>query len=176
MNPKLRIEVNLGLILMSWGIAFGCSPWAETSYARQQSSEASRGERERYVASPPAFACIHKDGRGVLIPLSSAVRDTIWIEGAPFSPLYHRADPPYPDSAEWFRRREPVILGSHTFAWYGMPVVAIPHEEIVPVGEYCGITVFAEDTEGPYYDAVFLPIGEGCEFQPYYPIGRRNEG
>jgi hypothetical protein len=72
----------------------------------------------------------------------------------------------YAEGATWFIRNEPIALAGRRFEKYGMIRVIGP-ADVAPVGEYQGVTVFAEPANAARPSIVYLPVRRGCEFQPY---------
>lgn len=86
----------------------------------------------------------------------------------------------YPASAatasgrDWFLRDEPLFLNGRAYVKFGIPRTLEP-SEIVRIGEYSGIPLFtpipAGEPEGGY-PTLYIPVEDGCLFQPYQPRAR----
>jgi hypothetical protein len=150
----------LGLILAIGGCGLHSNSVVDST------PQSGRALQEGTEGGSPESGCILRSGTPELVRRDLAVRDTLWVGGLPY-PLYAPAEPPFPDSMAWFISRQPITFNGQTFVWYGNPVAA-PGREIVPVGEYQGVTVYTEFPMEEKYQAIFVSVAPGCAFQPYY--------
>ena len=122
---------------------------------------------------PPADTaryCLIVDGELADLPVEVDPRtgDTL-VAGRRLDEVMRAAPSPYFNLAEW-RFEEPMVtVGGRRYVSYGVPRV-MPASEMVRVGEYRGLPLFAsrrmEDDED---DAVrFLATRPGCEFQLFW--------
>lgn len=72
----------------------------------------------------------------------------------------------YAAGQTFFINNEPVMFGGRRFVKFGLSRV-IGAQELARVGETTGVQVFAEAGAAAPYDAIYLPVRTGCEFQPY---------
>jgi len=73
----------------------------------------------------------------------------------------------YASRTTWYVANEPVTFNGKRYYKYGLPRVLGPRD-VVHVGSYRGVAVFAEPDANPGHpEVVFLPVNPACEFQPY---------
>jgi hypothetical protein len=92
--------------------------------------------------------------------------DTL-VDERPVDHAFPTSTPPYAAQADWFKAREPIVFQDRAYYWNGRRVVLSP-DELRTVGEFRGIPLFAEVDEAAGLSILFVPVGRGCEFQPYY--------
>jgi hypothetical protein len=110
--------------------------------------------------------CVVRRGELVLVPLEYNTRtgDTTY-QGVPLARAFP-LDSAYAEAADWFAASEPIRFDGRTFARYGDPRL-LGIGEVMPVGEYRGVGVYAEaGLTGPPA-VLYLPVRPGCMFQPY---------
>lgn len=114
--------------------------------------------------------CVYSDGKLREVPMKYVVETGDSLIGERrFSQVHPTTTPPYAAGAEWFVRKEPIVVGSGEHARkspYGLGRV-LGISEIEQVGEWRGVPVFAEAGATGTPDAVYLLVRPGCEFQPY---------
>jgi hypothetical protein len=103
------------------------------------------------------------------------------VEFQPSDSTYHgvplnSAFPPdstYAGYALWYASSQPIRLLGGTYVKYGLPRVLGP-SDVVPVGIYLGVQVFAEPAAGAGHpEVIYLPTRPGCEFQAYQRAGMK---
>ncbi|HEX8394189.1 MAG TPA: hypothetical protein VF665_17735 [Longimicrobium sp.] len=72
----------------------------------------------------------------------------------------------YAAGATWFINNEPVMVMGRRYVKYGVPRV-LGVTDVTRVGEYQGVSVFAENGAAGMPEVIYLPVRSGCEFQPY---------
>jgi hypothetical protein len=118
-------------------------------------------------------ACVVRDGRmeDVDIDYNTASGDTTY-QGRPFHAAFP-VDSTYALDASWYRDSEPLWFGQGRYVKYGQPRI-LGTTDVVPVGTFRGVTVFAEPSanrERP--EVIYLPVDPVCDFQPYVVTGPR---
>ena len=66
----------------------------------------------------------------------------------------------------WFINNEPIKFKGRSYVKYGLPRVLAP-TDVVAVGDVPGSIAFAEPSAKAPIEVIYLPVREGCEFQPY---------
>lgn len=72
----------------------------------------------------------------------------------------------YVGSSRWFIDSKPVVFKLKKYVKYGLPRVLQP-TDVRKVGIYQKAAVFAEPSAARNPEVIYLPVREGCEFQPY---------
>lgn len=128
------------------------------------------------ILSPPAVrpvaACVIRDGE-----LTEIVFDYEFISGdstyrgVPFSRAFP-LDGQYAEPAGWFAGGEAIrFRPGPWFVKYGLPR-ELDRRDLVRVGEYRGVGVYAEVGQDASADVVYLPVRPGCIFQTYVPVAK----
>jgi hypothetical protein len=124
----------------------------------------------RPIPSPPAPAprraievCGVRGGELARVPaeLDPATGDTT-VNGVAFRDAFPASETA--GEAAWLRGGEPVVIGRQRFVPFGPPRVIDP-AQLARVGEFRGIAMFG--VPGARLDVVYVPVRQGCEFQPY---------
>jgi hypothetical protein len=158
-RPRDMMLPLLRTIGLAASIAFGLT--AVRPLAAQHDSQSSR---------PDSTLCVVMNGELVELPMEvdAQTGDTL-IGGRTLDEVMLTAPSPYFNMAAW-RFEEPMVtIDGRRYVSYGLPRV-MPASEMVRVGEYRGLPLFAsrrmEDDED---DAVrFLATRPGCEFQLFW--------
>jgi len=117
------------------------------------------GEEERYYPPPPeAPGTVHRVG----------------VRGGPRGEALHL---PLADSirvaagAEWFERKEPIVVGGYRVVMYGLPRT-LGDGDVVRWGIFDGIPIYVEPTSlrERIPEVVYLPVDRAGMFQPYQNI------
>jgi hypothetical protein len=119
------------------------------------------------VIVDPAWVCVVKNGTmaNVDVEFNPHTGDTT-VAGRPLHDAYPMTSE-YAAAAPWYKRGQPVVFANHRLVQYGLPRV-LGVGDVVPVGTYQGVTVFAEPTmDVRYPDVIYLPVDPQCIFQPY---------
>src|SRR5215218_8902633 len=74
--------------------------------------------------------------------------------------------PEYAGGANWYVNNEPVTADRRRLVKYGLPRV-LGATEVVKVGTYLGVPLFAEPSAPRPLTVVYAPVTPFCEFQPY---------
>lgn len=116
------------------------------------------------VTVDPLRICVVKDGRMEYVTgrYDSATGDTL-VEGR----RVHEAYPltaAYASGTDWFARDYNLSYNGLYFR-YGLPRTLLPGD-VVPVGAFRGITVFAEPSDSRRV-VIYLPVDPFCTFQAY---------
>jgi hypothetical protein len=120
--------------------------------------------------APPAVnpmrdiqVCVVENGmlRNMTVQYNTQTGDTT-MNGQRFSPSMTG----YAAGATWFINNEPVMVMGRRYVKYGLPRV-LGVNEVTRVGEYQGVSVFAETGATGTPEVLYLPVRAGCEFQPY---------
>lgn len=111
--------------------------------------------------------CIVEDGqlREVRANYDPSSGDTT-VGSQPFRRAHPSTTPPYAAGAVWYINNQPITHDGGTFVKYGLPRV-LGTDEVAPVGSNDGVPVFAEAGTSAPRDVVYIPVRQGCEFQPY---------
>ncbi|HKP74880.1 MAG TPA: hypothetical protein VJT67_05020, partial [Longimicrobiaceae bacterium] len=119
------------------------------------------------VTYDPIFVCVVRNGRLEEVPIQySTARGDSTYRGQPLSVAFP-TDSTFALNAAWYRNNEPIAFGGGRYLKYGLPRILGP-TDVVPVGAFRGVTVFAEPSAPrPRPDVIYLPVQPGCEFQPY---------
>lgn len=115
--------------------------------------------------------CVVRNGRmeDVEIEYNPQRGDTTYL-GRPLSAAFP-TDSTYALNAAWYRDGEPIWVGQGRYVKHGLPRI-LGTTDVVPVGTFRGVTVFAEPVANRGRPAViYLPVRPGCEFQPYIATG-----
>jgi hypothetical protein len=72
----------------------------------------------------------------------------------------------YVGSSSWFIESKPVVFKRKKYVKYGLPRV-LGVGDVNKVGIYKKAGVFAEPSAPRIPEVIYLPVREGCEFQPY---------
>jgi hypothetical protein len=93
---------------------------------------------------------------------------TIIVNGVrkDFNSVYPVTGAGYAATQPWFINNELVNFSGKPFVKYGLPRV-LGINEIVKAGVYKGVGVFAEPGYKGAPEVIYLPVRQGCEFQPY---------
>jgi hypothetical protein len=124
-----------------------------------------RGPAARDDGQDSVMVCVVRNGQlaEVRATVDGQTGDTL-VNGRPFAELFPA--PQYLAAAAWAARGEWVIYDRRRYISYGTPRV-LPATDLVRVGEYRGVPLFARNLEGAYR-SVYLPTRPGCEFQLYH--------
>ncbi|HEY0026127.1 MAG TPA: hypothetical protein VGB24_24770 [Longimicrobium sp.] len=122
------------------------------------------------VAPPPPMnpmrdvqVCVVENGmlRNVTVQYNTQTGDTT-MNGQRFAPPMTG----YAAGASWFINNEAVMVMGRRYVKYGLPRV-LGVNEVTRVGEYQGVSVFAETGATGTPEVLYVPVRSGCEFQPY---------
>jgi hypothetical protein len=128
-------------------------------------------------AAPPEehsiMICVLVDGfpQYVEVVTRPTVGDTLYVTGQgvrrPLRAAFP-APPPTASGRDWFEREEAVFLNGREYVRFGVPRV-VAREEVARIGEYRGVPLFAGATDRAdgLPTVLFLPVQDGCIFQPY---------
>lgn len=112
--------------------------------------------------------CVVRNGRmeEVSADYDAATGDTT-VNGRPVREVYP-ATAEHAAAAPWFVNNEPIIFRDRRYVRYALPRTLGP-AEVVPVGSYQGVTVFAEPglEDARVFEVLFLPVTPDCQFQSY---------
>jgi hypothetical protein len=72
----------------------------------------------------------------------------------------------YAAGAAWFINNEAITVMNRRYVRYGLPRV-LGVNEVSRVGEYQGVSLFAEAGAAGTPEVLYVPVRPGCEFQPY---------
>ena len=133
---------------------------------------ASAGQAQQTPPSPPPVppwlqitVCVVENGVLREIPIRYVDGDSLMEDGRRFVEVYP-VDGRYAAVAPWYIDNEPIRFDRLSMTKYGLPRV-LGINEVTPVGEYRGVTVFAEAGAAGPPDVIYIPVRTGCEFQPY---------
>ncbi len=125
-------------------------------------------EFQPYVSHRPVLICVvTPEGEITRVEASyrSATGDTL-IDGRPFSEVHHAGQSHYAAGHDWFMTEAPIQHEGQEYVQFGLRQV-LDSSTLRKVGEYNGVPVFADTSSSAPYPEVFLPVGPGCEFQPF---------
>jgi hypothetical protein len=107
--------------------------------------------------------CVVENGmlRNMTVQYNTQTGDTM-MNGQRFAPSMTG----YAAGASWFINNEPVMVMNRRYVKYGLPRV-LGVNEVTRVGEYQGVSVFAETGATGTPEVLYVPVRAGCEFQPY---------
>lgn len=88
--------------------------------------------------------------------------------GGPYRVVYGPDRPQYAASHDWFMQGAPIVFGGTEFVPFGEPR-RVAGSQVIRAGMYSGVVVFADAGASAPYGEVLVPVGPGCEFQPYVP-------
>ena len=110
--------------------------------------------------------CVVEGGmlRNVTATYNTRTADTTY-QGRRFSEAFP-ATTGYAGGATWYINTEPMMLNGRRYVKYGLPRV-LGVNEVTRVGEFQGVSVFAETGATGTPEVVYVPVRTGCEFQPY---------
>ncbi|HEX6747246.1 MAG TPA: hypothetical protein VF092_08085 [Longimicrobium sp.] len=116
--------------------------------------------------------CLVRDGemKQVEAEYNPATGDTT-VAGRLFREVYPVTGE-YASATRWYAGNEPVTFAGGRYVKEGLTRV-LNVGDVVPVGTYNGVTVFAEESdrrERP--EALYFPVSPACLFQPYIPAER----
>jgi len=72
----------------------------------------------------------------------------------------------YAEGTTWFVNNETVKLGSTNYVKYGLPRI-LGVNEIEKTTVYQGVNVYVEAGIKGVAEVIYIPVRQGCEFQPY---------
>ena len=106
--------------------------------------------------------CVVENGmlRNVTAQYNTQTGDTTWAGGMQPTMTGYAA------GAAWFINNEAVMVMGRRYVKYGLPRV-LGVNEVTRVGEYQGVSVFAETGATGTPEVLYVPVRSGCEFQPY---------
>ncbi len=106
--------------------------------------------------------CVVENGmlRNVTAQYNTQTGDTTWAGGMQPTMAGYAA------GAAWFINNEAVMVMGRRYVKYGLPRV-LGVNEVTRVGEYQGVSVFAETGATGTPEVLYVPVRAGCEFQPY---------
>lgn len=107
--------------------------------------------------------CVVENGmlRNMTVQYNTQTGDTT-MNGQRFSPSMTG----YAAGASWFINNEPVMVMGRRYVKYGLPRV-LGVNEVTRMGEFQGVSVFAETGATGTPEVLYVPVRPGCEFQPY---------
>ena len=107
--------------------------------------------------------CVVENGmlRNMTVQYNTQTGDTM-MNGQRFTP----STAGYAAGASWFINNEPVMMMGRRYVKYGLPRV-LGVNDVTRVGEYQGVSVFAETGATGTPEVLYVPVRPGCEFQPY---------
>ncbi len=107
--------------------------------------------------------CVVENGmlRNMTVQYNTQTGDTT-MNGQRFAPNMTG----YAAGATWFINTEPVTVMGRRYVKYGLPRV-LGVNEVTRVGEFQGVSVFAEAGATGTPEVLYVPVRPGCEFQPY---------
>jgi hypothetical protein len=110
--------------------------------------------------------CVVEGGmlRNVTATYNTRTADTTY-QGRRFNEAYP-ATTGYAGGATWYINTEPIMVNGRRYVKYGLPRV-LGVNEVTRVGEFQGVSVFAEAGSTTAPEVVYVPVRTGCEFQPY---------
>lgn len=115
--------------------------------------------------------CVVLDGELRIIPVTvHPVRGELTADGQPLSRV--SPDSVYAAGAEWFERKEPILIRGVPHIPYGGPR-ALSASVLTRVGDYRGVPLFASTDEPRWSGFIFVPLRRGCVFQAYEPPHRQ---
>jgi hypothetical protein len=113
----------------------------------------------------PVQVCVVKNGAMANVEVAITPSGDTTVNGRPLHDAYPETEE-YAGPAKWFTN--PGILEMNgIFFKYGLPRV-LGAGDVVPIGTYRGVTVFAEPSESRTRPiVVYLPVDPWCNFQPF---------
>ena len=120
----------------------------------------------------PIRVCVLQDGvpRYVEAALRPETGDTVVLRAGiarPFSAAYP-VPAPVASERSWYANNEDIFWSGRPYVKYGLPRNIEP-DALVRTGGYEGVPLFgmaaAPEDEGPA--TLYVPVGDGCQFQPY---------
>lgn len=120
------------------------------------------------VTPPPATqqiaVCAVRNGglERVVVDFDPATGDST-VAGVPFSQAFPAESVNAP-ATQWFVSGEPVTFQGRRYVKFGLSRV-LSAGDVEQAGEFRGVPVFAEP--GVRTEVLYIPVGPGCEFQPY---------
>lgn len=86
-----------------------------------------------------------------------------------FYSVYPKNGPDYAEGQTWFINSETVVLKTRNYVKYGLPRV-LGVNEIVKTDVYKGVGVYTEAGLAGPAEVIYIPVRQGCEFQPYQVV------
>jgi hypothetical protein len=122
---------------------------------------------------PPAEVCrcitLCFVQRGVLrevhVLYNTRTGDTLTTDSLPISTLAPLTGE-YASVAGWYVNDEPITIRGRPYRRDARPRI-LGTSEVAKIGEYRGVSVFADAADTASTRWVYLPTRPGCEFQPY---------
>ncbi|HEU4558940.1 MAG TPA: hypothetical protein VFS20_13865 [Longimicrobium sp.] len=110
--------------------------------------------------------CVVRNGRMEEVPADATTGDTI-VNGRPVREAFP-VTAEHAAAAPWFVNNEPITFRGRRYVRYALPRTLGP-ADVVPVGTYQGVTVFAEPgfEDARVFEVLFLPVTPDCQFQAY---------
>ena len=110
--------------------------------------------------------CVVEGGtlRNVTATYNTQTADTMY-QGRRFNEAFP-ATTGYAGGATWYINTEPIMVDGRRYVKYGLPRV-LGVTEVTRVGEFQGVSVFAEAGATGTPEVLYVPVRTGCEFQPY---------
>lgn len=160
------------LLLVAIG---GCGPRAAAEPpAPVASPVASPAASPVGTASQQAHVCLVQDGELRTIPVAAGPPGSgpTTLDGQPLSAV----SPPsqYAAGADWYQGNERILFEGRYYTRYGR--VRRYAADLGRVGEYRGVSVFAEAGGRPPYQVLYVPHGIGCELQAYEGLHSNRDG
>jgi hypothetical protein len=120
-------------------------------------------------------ACVLRDGalEEVVLDYDTRTGDSTY-QGVPFSQAFP-LDSGYAAVAEWFTAGEPIRFGPEDLLYdpHGRPRPLGRHE-LRRVGAFRGVGVYVEAGQTGTPEIIYLPVRQGCIFQPYRVSARQS--
>jgi hypothetical protein len=110
--------------------------------------------------------CVLQDGNltNTTATYNTATGDTT-VNGTRFSEAFPVTGQ-YAANASWFINNQPITFNGTRYVKYGLPRV-LGVSEVSRVGEFQGVSLFAETGMTGRPEVVYVLVRPGCEFQPY---------
>ncbi len=83
-----------------------------------------------------------------------------------FYDVHPKNGPDYAEGQTWFVNNETVKFNGKPYVKYGLPRI-LGVTEIMKTGVYKGVGVYREAGTTGVAEVIYIPVRQGCEFQPY---------
>lgn len=120
----------------------------------------------------PLTVCVVENGSltnvdAVFLPAQSDTLVTVQGQRRPFAEAYPATAPQYAGGATWYINNDDVRLQERQYVRFGVPRLIGNTTQLQRVGEFQGVTLFAETGAEAPYSVLYVPTRPGCEFQPF---------
>ncbi len=162
---RISLAARLAAVLAGSAVA-ACRPAAPPLPGPAPAPAVPAATRESTIIADPAMSCVVQGGRifQVEIEYRSATSDSL-VNGRPFHEVFPLTAE-YASTARWYHANEPIVVAGRRYIKYGLPRI-LGTRDVMLVGSYQGVSVFAEPPSAGRTEIIYLPIEVGCMFQPY---------